>query len=112
MKKILKTITFFSLSIFAKPVLAQCYVNGQEISCDIFWDRYGWIFILFLFIPMLVISLTLIIKPESILKLKSFLSEKIMGAKYIPSEKTRSIVRLIGVAFLVSIVGSALIFLF
>jgi len=74
---------------------ATCAVNGKEIPCDIFWARYGWIFVIGFLIP----GLLFMIKPDWLLKLQIWSSEKFMGAKYIPSKKTEMIVFMIGAVF-------------
>lgn len=105
MKKIsfvISLLLFFAL--FAYSAFAQCYVNGKEIPCDIFWANYGWIFVG----AFLIIGLTFLIKPDWMLKFQIWSAKAFMGAKYAPSKRTRIIVRAFGAVF--TILG--LIFLY
>lgn len=79
------------------PLMAQCYVNEQEVPCDIFWAQYGWLF----FICFLIPGLLLLAKPNWITKCQSWSAKKFMGAQFIPSRKTEMVLRLMGGAFIV-----------
>ncbi len=77
-------------------VMAKCYVNDQEIPCDIFWAQYGW----FLAVPFTLIGLLFSIKPDWILKFQVW-SMKILGSKWEPGKVIPKIYRGMGIIFLI-----------
>jgi hypothetical protein len=83
------------LTLSSSVIAATCTVNGKEISCDIFWIQYGWIFV----VCFLGIGLLFLIKPDWVLLFQGWNSEKLMGAKFIPSKRTHIIVRVMGAIF-------------
>jgi len=93
-----------ALLLIAGPALAKCYVNDQEIPCDVFFAQYGWIFVICLLIP----GLLFLIKPEWLLKWQIWQTKTFMGAEYTPSKKTEMIVRIMGAILIIA----ALVFLY
>lgn len=98
----MKNIKFAAVPLFASmllaaagPAMAKCYVDGQEISCDIFWAKYGWIFVVCFLIPGLIF----LVKPDWHIKFIIWSQRVFMGAKYIPSKKTEIVIRAVGAIF-------------
>lgn len=56
--------------------------------------------LLILWIVFFVFGMLVTLKPELILKWQTYLQKKIMGVKYVPSERTRILMRLIRIAII------------
>ena len=56
--------------------------------------------LLILWIVFFVFGMLVTLKPELILKWQTYLQKKIMGVKYVPSERTYILMRLIRIAII------------
>ncbi|MFH1181542.1 MAG: hypothetical protein V1702_01150 [Candidatus Woesearchaeota archaeon] len=104
-KSILAGIWAFTLLVIICPVMAMnCYVNNQQIPCDVFWSNYGW----FLAIPFTVIGLLFSIKTDWLIKAQIWYL-KLFGSKWVPGKIIPKLLRAMGIFFL--IVGLVFLYL-
>ncbi len=92
-------VLFLIMLSVASYVSAQCYVNGKEIPCDIFWVEYGWMFGL-IGVPFIAIGLLMLFGTNWIIKLQVWWL-KILGAELKPGIIIPKIYKAMGVIFLV-----------
>lgn len=75
---------------------ANCFVNNEEVDCGVFWEQFGILFTLAFVIPGLIF----LIKPQWLISIQIWEMKKFLGAEFIPSKKTETVFRLMGVCFI------------
>lgn len=78
------------------PVMAACFINHQEIPCDVFYAEYGW----YLVIPFLILGLLFLIKADWAIKVQKWWFKNFLGLKWSPSPIVFILLRIGGALFL------------
>jgi hypothetical protein len=95
------SMLILTLLVLFSPVMAfTCNVNGQVVPCDVFFAEYGWIF-WGMFLIFLISGLTILIKPELLVRYYVWQARTFMGVKFTPTKRTPPFARVFGIILLI-----------